>query len=308
MTILEQSIVVWRIYDGRAGHDIQSQGLCSALSRLRQCQVSDIKAPSPKDILIDAVTGRFRAGTGLPNPDFIIGAGHRTHLPILCAKRARGGTSVVLMSPSLPCSWFDYCLIPEHDNPGYKDNIVTTIGALTTIYPQSKKDQGHGLILIGGPSKHYSWNSMMLIKQINAIVSTTSIKWQLTDSPRTPVSTSKALLDINIDNLSYTPYSMTSRKWLEEQFSLSAAIWVTEDSISMISEALSSGAAVGVLSTPSKKPGHRVARAVEGLKKANLVTPFTAWESTHNLSQPGAIINESSRCAEILLERAFSPR
>ncbi|NIO88165.1 MAG: nucleoside-diphosphate sugar epimerase, partial [Candidatus Aminicenantes bacterium] len=79
----------------------------------------------------------------------IIGAGHGTHFPMLCAQRARGGKTIVIMKPGLPYSWFDYCLIPEHDKPPRKKNIITTRGAINTITPTNNHSIDQGMIMIG---------------------------------------------------------------------------------------------------------------------------------------------------------------
>jgi uncharacterized protein len=302
LTSEDRPLIVWRIFDGKTGHDIQSQGLSDALSRLRHCRVFHLRAPPLKTTLAGLVKREFKAADRLPDPDLIIGAGHGTHMSILCAKVARGGTSVVLMKPSLPAPCFDLCLIPEHDNPTRRQNTVITTGALTTILPSLKKDQSRGLFLIGGPSRHFSWDQPGLIKQIKKIVLQSSIQWQLTDSPRTPVPTRTAFAEMDLDNLTYTTFSKSSREWLERQIALSSTIWATADSITMISEALTSGAAVGLLSMPEKRQG-RITTATKRLSSSGLVTTYAAWEKGRPLSPPGREINESTRCAEILLER-----
>ena len=100
-------------------------------------------------------------------PNLIIGAGHRTHFSILAAKRAYGGKSIVLMKPSLPYFIFDLCLVPEHDNPPKRANIISTIGALNPLGLDGlhEKKPSSNLILIGGPSPHYKWDNNLIIKQ-----------------------------------------------------------------------------------------------------------------------------------------------
>ena len=71
----------------------------------------------------------------LPTPDLLLGAGHHTHLSLLAARRIRGGKVVVLMRPSLPPGLFDLCLIPEHDAPPARPNVLATRGALNRIQP-----------------------------------------------------------------------------------------------------------------------------------------------------------------------------
>ena len=93
----EPSRVVWRFSDGKSGHDNQSLGLVDALQRRTRIHSYDI--PVQPGAALDWLIGRFPAGSLLPDPWLIIGAGHATHLPMLAARRARGGRTAVLMRP-----------------------------------------------------------------------------------------------------------------------------------------------------------------------------------------------------------------
>lgn len=269
---------------------------------MRNCQVFNLPAPPLLANILDLCAGRFGPGKALPDPDLIIGAGHHTHIPILCAKRARGGASVVIMKPSLPTSWFDLCLIPSHDQPPQQQNVISTMGALTNILPSTLKDENCGLLLIGGPSRHFSWDLPALIKQIETIVSKAPTQWQLTDSPRTPISARHAFSKLSKFNLKYTPFAQTSRAWLEERLSGAAYVWVTEDSISMVSEAIASGAGVGLLSMPAKKQG-KVTTLMQEFYDSGRVSTYAAWADGARLVPASNHINESERCASFILEQ-----
>ncbi len=132
-------------------------------------------------------SGRFPAWRDLPTPDIVLGAGHRTHLSLLAARRVHRGKAVVLMRPSLPLSLFDLCLIPEHDAPPARRNVLATRGALNRIQPSATLEPSRGLLLIGGPSAHFAWDNENLYRQIAAIVAADpAIHWTLTTSRRTP--------------------------------------------------------------------------------------------------------------------------
>ncbi|MEM6998467.1 MAG: ELM1/GtrOC1 family putative glycosyltransferase, partial [Pseudomonadota bacterium] len=109
---------IWRISDGKPGHDSQSIGLCNAIEKLKECKRFDITVISSIAHYKNFVLKKFPAGNNLPDPDIIIGAGHGTHFPLLCATRARQGKSIVLMKPSLPLSFFDLCIIPGRTQAG----------------------------------------------------------------------------------------------------------------------------------------------------------------------------------------------
>ena len=79
-------------------------------------------------------------------------------------------------------------------------------------------------------------------------------------------------------------------------------MWVSEDSVSMIYESLSSGARVGLLPVPVKRHG-RVSRGIERLVEDGWLTRFRYWEAGSPLPPPPRVLRESDRCAGLVLER-----
>ena len=126
-------LVVWRLLDGKPGHESQSLGLARALERLTSVSVHDLPVRDIAAGPFGWLLRRFPAGRDLPDPDLIIGAGHATHWPLLCARRARGGRAVVLMKPSLPKRWFDRVVAPEHDGVRPGGNVIVTRGVLNAM-------------------------------------------------------------------------------------------------------------------------------------------------------------------------------
>jgi uncharacterized protein len=298
-------MVIWRIIDGKAGHDNQSRGLANALIKITPGVCLDLPALSAGRAVLHYLTGTFPPGSDIEKPEFIIGAGHATHLSILCAQRAYGGKSVVLMKPGLPTSLFDYCLIPDHDKPGKRANIIVTRGALNTISSSHNHDETRGLIMVGGPSKHYRWDNESLLDQISDIIShTLNCNWTITDSPRTPASTSAALKNLAAANVLYCPYENNLRGWLPEQLGIAGQAWVTADSVSMIYESLSSGAATGILAVPGRK-NDKITGIINSLDSAGLITTYNDWTRGKPLSLNRQCLNETDRCArELLAERS----
>ena len=102
-------------------------------------------------------------------------------------QRIVGGKLIALMRPSLPLGWFDLCVIPQHDRPPARANVVATRGVLNTACPSPERAADKGLFLIGGPSKHHGWDTPGLLAQIDAILADTpTMRWTLTTSRRTP--------------------------------------------------------------------------------------------------------------------------
>ena len=297
-------LTIWRISDSRAGHDSQSKGLVNALAALASCDCYDLPAMPFSRTFAGLLLKQFSTGKDLPDPDLIVGAGHGTHMSMLCARRARGGKTIVLMRPSLPAFCFDLCLIPAHDRPTAGNNIIITSGALNNITPSQQLDPGAGLMLVGGPSRHYNWNNQSLLDQIAAIVKQELINWTITDSPRTPDLTRRSLAELGGNNVRFVSYPNTPAGWLDEHLQTAGKTWVSEDSISMIYEALTAGGSVGLLNIPIKQTS-RVTRAVKQLSEQAMVTGFSDWQSGKGLGKNKPVLHESSRCAKLILGRYF---
>ncbi len=294
---------IWRITDGKAGHDSQSIGLCNAIENLKDCKCFDIPVETAFTNFKNLLLKQFPLGKDLPDPMLIIGAGHSCHIPMLCAKRARNGKTIVLMKPSLPMSLFDVCIVPEHDQVEDKNNLIRTKGAINPIQFNKNKSVNTGLILIGGPSKHYYWNDESILNQIKQITASNSdIRWLIADSPRTPEGTlSKIDNTMNLDTLRY---KNTSSETIREIVFNADNIWVSKDSVSMIYESLSSGAAVGLLDIEQKN-NNRISDAIDTLIEQKQLSSFEMWKNNNKLTPPTFKFNEADRCASLLLERGL---
>jgi mitochondrial fission protein ELM1 len=299
----KRAVVVWAFTDGKAGHENQTRGLLAALARRTAADVRWIKVPPYSSVLTNLMIKRFLPGAALPSPDFLVGAGHRTHLPLIAARRARGGKSIVLMKPSLPRVWFDLCVIPEHDQAS-GGNVLTTRGALNAMQPGNK--QAHtGLILIGGPSRHHGWREKELVAQVEEIVRRdATLQWTLTTSRRTPPSTTARLAALVAKNLTVVPVRDTGPGWLPERLAAARCAWVSEDSVSMVYEALTAGCATGILAVPARRRGKQKLRhGIEALVREGLVTGYAQWQAGAKLVPPAQAFNEAARAAAWILDK-----
>ena len=294
----ERARVVWRFSDGKAGHDSQSLGLVDALKRRTRIEAYDI--PVRPGAGLDWVCGRFPAGSLLPDPWMIIGAGHSTHLPLLSARRARGGKTAVLMRPDLPNSLFDLCIIPEHDRPRPAANVLVTRGSLNRMQPVYMTGSSRGLMMIGGPSRHYDWDHRQVAGQIARVIRYSPVRdWILTTSRRTPPGFAEHIRQMIFNrNLNLTVLSCrdTTDQWLSLQLSRSCCTWVTEDSVSMIYEALTAGIPVGLLSVPPRRRD-RVVTGVQALVDSRNVMRFSDWSAGRPLPRPRQVFDEANRVA-----------
>ena len=292
-------LTVWRFIDGKPGHEKQSQGLIQGLQTLTSLNIKTVSLQG--SLLQRLKEGRHAcsilAKEGLPQ--ILIGAGHNTHLPLLLAQRQYGGFSVVLMKPSLPGHFFDFILIPKHDQPKKRSYIIPTEGALAPA-KISHKQMGKGLILIGGPDKRNNWDNEKVRLQAKAICKAQKdIQWQLSTSRRTPEDfIAKELSAINLDVIHW---QNTPPNWLVDQLAEASYCWVSQDSVSMLYEALSAQCAVGIIELDKKKGSDKVNRNLKRLVAEQYLTRFSAWEQSKPLPPSLHKLEEHIRCAKIIM-------
>lgn len=301
---MTQPLHILILSDGKAGHENQSYGLAEAIGRIRPVETSLIRLAGLKGPFSRARHAWRELGK-LPAPQLLLGAGHAVHLSLLVLSRKTGAPSVVLMKPSLPASLFDLCLVPEHDLEKRQPpaNVIPTKGALNRVPPSAAAQRSGALILLGGPSSSHGWDGGGVTAALEAIVAANpGQRWTITNSRRTPEGQLSAIA-ARIPQLQVFPHTETGRDWLPSQLSSTTEVWVTEESISMIYEALSSGAKVGLLPVPSLKRAGRVARGISRLAAAGYVTPFSQWSAATGLSTPPGVLREADRCAAIVMEK-----
>jgi mitochondrial fission protein ELM1 len=296
---LAKPLVIWRLTDGKPGHMQQTLGLANALARLTPCTIIDIDVSSRPVGWGDFLLRRFPPGAGLDKPDFILGAGHATHLALLAARRAAGGRAIALMKPSLPLRCFDVVVAPEHDGLAPGPRVINTVGVLNPMRPGAKVP-GSLLFLIGGPSKHVQWDDATILRQLEGVLERlpAGTEWQLTDSRRTPDSLRRALMQRC--GARFQSWHECQPGWLADHLAGVESVWVTVDSVSMVYEALTAGCRVGLLQVDLDSRS-RIARGVSELERSGLLIGYGSWKESRRL-RPAAHLQEAERVARLLLK------
>lgn len=294
--------------DGKRGHENQTRGLAEAMGRRIDCSVTVIELPAQRSVIGDLGSVR-RALAEQAKPDVILAAGHRTHPPLLAAGWWTGAGTVVLMRPTLPGCLFDLCLVPRHDLPSGADDTrrrLVTEGAINRMRYLPAREAHRGLILIGGPSREHGWDGEHLLEQIRAVTGAadelTKREWTLTDSRRTPNGFRESVSEAT-PHVQCFSSTETEPGWLPTQLTGAAVVWVTADSVSMMYEALTAGARVGVLDMPLHGRAGKISRTVDRLVNEGWVTRWTDWRAGRPLADPPRVLNEADRCAAVVIER-----
>ena len=245
---------IWRLVDGKAGHDKQSLALVENLKNQARCKIFNINIQNITNPFLAIIFKKYNLDKGLINPDIAIGAGHKTHLYLLAIKRCFGAKIVVIMKPSLPLRFFDLCVIPKHDGVKSGSNVFITNTPLVSFNLNKKKKENMALFLIGGPSKHYYWDSKRVLEQIKNISKQFKFKKLLiTTSRRTPIEFINEFNKSKIKNIKLYEYTKIMNDWLDKNIIKVKNIWVTNDSYSMLIEAIASGAYTDILELKMKK-------------------------------------------------------
>lgn len=306
-------MIIYIVSDGKRGHLSQTQGLAEALlERARKLKPEHEHSYHLIDITNKSWLNKFfykGKELDLPKPDLVLCAGHGTHFAALSLARHKKCLCMVCMKPSLPLNSFDLCIIPRHDLPdgeNTKGNIFQTVGAINSIHPVSGVEKKETLILVGGPSKEFIWDSEFVLTQLATIARRTSSPMVLTTSRRTPkdfaVDVANACPSVKVE-----PVESTGPTWVADHLATAKEVWVTQDSVSMVYEALSSGAPVAILELPRKnREAQKCSRVVRGLNmliEDGGVCTFTAWAKEGIIPQAEKVLDEAGRAADYILKK-----
>ncbi|MCJ8161072.1 ELM1/GtrOC1 family putative glycosyltransferase [Acinetobacter zhairhuonensis] len=289
------------VSDGKAGHRSQALGLFKAIQR-QSTEMVSFEEISIEDLAIfSLVAGIFhRSIPQLKNlPNLIIGVGSHTQLRVLLlGKIYTQAKTVILMKPNYPLTWFDYSVIPAHDGIPASARVIVTQGALNPIVNEQRHQSGRILIALGGSSKRHQWNEDKVFASIEHIVQQQSNnEIIITTSRRTPeLFVERLNAHPFLPHVHFFPVEHTAQGWIFEEMQKAEAVWVTEDSVSMIYEALTAGCRVGVIAMDRIKQD-RITASVDVLLGKSIVT------ETSDLAQlpPPNAFKEAERVATYLL-------
>lgn len=299
-----KEIIIWLVTDNKKGHEKQSESLAEEISRIIDAKIIKIEYQTVWSLITAYIRSSLGHKKDIKKPDITIGAGHSTHLRIMLTKIFFGGRTIVIMKPSLPISFFDLCIMPSYDLKGNikKSNRILTSGPLTKSIKKGRTYKDRGLILIGGTSKHFKWESQLVLDEIIKIINYfPKIKFCLSISRRTPQEFIDLLSKFKHPNL-VTIKDFSKVKSLEDKIAECQNIWVTCDSISMVYEALNSGGSVGLIMIKESSK-NKVTKLMANLIQTSSV--MTTDFITLRKSKHSAKNNEAVRCAKLITTNWF---
>ena len=274
------------VSDGIRGHYHQSLGIAEWLERLSGTEIdpSMLSVPQASKIKVLTSASKFKDlnfsrtwlrsfGIRYDRYDggntIFISAGSKAAPFCLALARATGNKCAVVMTPSvLGTKPFDYAIVPEHDKPDLKaGNVMTTLGAPNHLYIPALKDiashyfagknlEGHKVIaiLIGGSDANYSVTPKWAREVLTPLLKIRDAKFLITTSRRSGKDVEDTVKEIFSGCPNLELLFLFSRN--PNQNSLTAIlgaathVLVTEDSVSMVSEAVTAGFKVGLIRLP----------------------------------------------------------
>jgi mitochondrial fission protein ELM1 len=290
---------IWVLSDGKAGHLNQSLGLAEALLRLRPGGTIRELPARRGDLLRAGLPGRAPAAP----PALLLGAGHATHGSLVYWRRRTRRPAIVLMRPSLPMGLFDLCVVPRHDGVAERPRCWLSDGPLNRVRPAAERED-HGVILLGGPSPHFTWDSAAILEQLTRVCARGA--WRLSTSRRTPPALLAQIQECRLPGLEARSFADWPAGWLAAELARARHCWVTPDSASMVYEALTGACAVGLFDLVAA-PGSRVAAGVRELVQRGLCIDHAAFLRGVQPSPPAAAFAEADRIAARLVDEGWYP-
>lgn len=187
----------------------------------------------------------------------------------LALAKYTGNKSAVVMTPSvLGTKPFDFAIIPEHDKHDPKaTNILTTLGAPNYIYPPELELVGSNFfagrdfggnkvvaVLVGGSDANYKPSAEWAEETLGPLRYMEGIKILLTTSRRSGRALDEAVEKMFVNSSALGYMLILSKKprvnALTAMMGKATHVLVTEDSVSMVSEAVTAGFKVGLLRVP----------------------------------------------------------
>jgi mitochondrial fission protein ELM1 len=268
--------------DGKTGHLRQSEAVAQAWTRVqvrsgRQAQVVVIEVRYKNSFMRALMALGLRSARGCLHPDTlhalervsadaVISCGSSVAAVNDVFAQACGARAISVLRPSLPSMRrFDLVVMPRHDNPPARSNIAVTEGALTALTPESASAQAaflRGVIgerapqarsalgfLVGGDTAHFTLTEAYVSRCVKGLLDWCAAHrcmLLVSTSRRTPVAI-ETFLRTRLQNdprcaLLLIPRTQNYPFAVGGILGLSRVAVVTPESISMISEAASSGA------------------------------------------------------------------
>ncbi|WP_298022974.1 ELM1/GtrOC1 family putative glycosyltransferase [uncultured Campylobacter sp.] len=190
------------------------------------------------------------------NFDLFVGAGSTSYYALKFYARRYAKPSIALMYPKGYRKDFSVIIAGAHDRPMPSANLKISPVSLSFsrsqgLYKPQRKSIG---FIIGGPNSCFEMGDEILKQIVGVRTQFADCEFALTTSPRTPRATESALEKLGWD---YSViYSREPVNPIGDFLAQCEWVFISEDSVSMISEAVSNGSASVAILNLKRKDAH----------------------------------------------------
>jgi mitochondrial fission protein ELM1 len=310
--------LVWALHDGRIGIANQAIGLTEAVGVPfieKRCLVRFPWTVLPPALWFDPARALAPGSDPLtpPWPDLLITCGRVCAAAGIAIKRASGGRTflVQIQDPRFGRRDFDLMVVPAHD-PARGDRVLVTDGAVHRVTPTRLAEAERRFaasyahlphpriaVLIGGQNRVYRFGLgplAVIADQIAVLASRHGASLLVTPSRRTGEA-GETLLRERFAGLPAEVWDGSGENPYLAYLAFADAILVTEDSVSMVSEATATGKPVHVIALAG---GSRRFRAFHRhMREAGITRRFAGVLEEWHYRPP----NETARAAAEIRRR-----
>jgi uncharacterized protein len=248
-----------------------------------------------------------------PWPDLLISSGRGSVAAALAVRRASGGGTfaVHIQSPYAKASCFDLVVIPRHDSLR-GDNVIVARTALHGITPEKLREAARQFdralshlprpliaVLVGGSNKHQEFSAeatFRLARDLVLAAQTCRGSLAVTSSRRTGAENERILRKC-LGSVPTFFWDGTGENPYLGMLALADAVVVTNDSVSMASEASATGKPIHIFSVSDG--GGKLRRFHKALMEDGIARPFDGAIQSWSYDPP----DETGRIAALVRDR-----
>jgi mitochondrial fission protein ELM1 len=318
---------IWVVSDGTKGMEVQSLGLAERMGFTPT--VIRLKPPSlirhiPKwgktglyplpDPLAKAAAGGW--------PDLIITTGRRmAGLSIFLKTKSNNRSKTIhIQDPKLASTFFDHVIVPSHDRLR-GDNVILTLGSLSTITPEKISESAKNLprkifslpkpriaVMVGGSNRRYPVGEAeftRLGQYLSALAHATDGGLAIIPSRRSHDKAAPIIAAQIGTGMTKKPefwiWDGTGNNPYPGILDVVDAIVVTADSVNMTCEAC--GCGKPVYRYDFKEEKGRIGRFHQIMESAGYSKPLEPIDASSFPGTPGPELDETGRIADLLMGR-----
>ncbi|PWC54521.1 mitochondrial fission ELM1 family protein [Azospirillum sp. TSO22-1] len=317
------ALTCWVITDGKPGMENQCRGLAEALGVEPVIKRVHLRSPWRQLSPFLRIGNRFADSpqgdpVRPPWPDLVIASGRQSIAPSLRIRKAsRGRTfTVQIQDPQINPRHFDLVVVPQHDRLR-GPNVLVTRGALHRVSRAMLADAARTLaprlehlphpriaVLVGGTNAVYQLTPTIMgdvAEKLAGFARDRGVGLMVTPSRRTGAD-NEAILRARLTGPHAEVWDGEGENPYFAYLALADVIVCTCDSVSMVSEACSTGKPVYVIELDGGSPKFRA--FLDGLYRDGIARPFTG--ELESWSYPP--LDETREIAETVRHRLLARR